>query len=135
MRILILDDNELRLGLFTDVFGTHQNIMVKEAQSAIAFLQSHAPFDLVMLDHDLGGEIYVDSDREDCGMEVVRWMEIHKPIARRVVVHSWNIPAAEIMANRLTAAGYTVLRAPFTKANIQSLRRIHERENPVQRRS
>ena len=31
-------------------------------------------WDEVHLDHDLGGEIYVDSSRPDCGMEVVRWL-------------------------------------------------------------
>lgn len=70
----------------------------------------------VHLDHDLGGEHYVDSDRVDCGMEVVRWLtgEPRPHLARaRFTVHSHNMVAAYEMVFRLRAAGFRVAARPF----------------------
>jgi hypothetical protein len=67
----------------------------------------------VFLDHDLGGEIYVDSNREDCGMEVVRWIVANKPRIEEIVVHTHNTPAGEAMVDSLSSAGYKVCYCPF----------------------
>ena len=72
--------------------------------------------DIVALDHDLGGEQFVHTAREDCGMEVVRWLE-KQDVAlyshARFVIHTWNIPAGIKMTQRLQAKGYRVIRHPF----------------------
>ena len=69
---------------------------------------------MIFLDHDLGGEVYVDSDIENCGMEVVRWFEEVRPDFKgMIIIHSWNAPAAYDMEARLSRAGYTVRRTPF----------------------
>ena len=72
--------------------------------------------DIVSLDHDLGGEMYVHSGRDDSGMEVIRWLE-RQPSSNykhvRFVIHSWNIPAGRRMAARLMSAGYNVIQVPF----------------------
>ena len=55
------------------------------------------PWDEVHLDHDLGGEVYVDVGRDDCGMEVVRWLarEPRRHLRKaRFTVHSHNMAAA-----------------------------------------
>lgn len=86
---------------------------------AIAAMKGEA-FDMVFLDHDLGGEVFVDSSREDCGMEVVRFMEEHKPSAGRVVVHTMNPAAGQQMEQALVAAGYWTRRAAFGSERFQS---------------
>ncbi len=73
-------------------------------------------WDEVHLDHDLGGEQFVDVNRVDCGMEVVRWLvrEPRKHLRRsKFTVHSHNIAAAFEMVMTLQAVGYQVDARPF----------------------
>lgn len=70
----------------------------------------------VYLDHDLGGETFVYSGRDDCGMEVVRWLEKQDILSYAectFICHSWNIPAGDQMAGRLMKKGFKVKRTPF----------------------
>lgn len=111
MNILFLDDNEARTNLFRRWIpgGSHTTT----AAGMIALLSNTEVTDLAFLDHDLGGEVFVDSGREDCGMEVVRWVVQNKPSVRQFVVHTLNPSAGEEMARRLSEAGYTVDQVPF----------------------
>ena len=64
---------------------------------------------MIYLDHDLGGNKLPDSDREDCGMVVVRHIIEHRPehlLPARFVVHSANQHRARIMTDDLRRAGY-----------------------------
>ena len=87
------------------------------------------PILMVFLDHDLGGEVYVDSSREDCGMEVVRWIERNQPKVGQFVVHSYNIPAAKEMEQRLRAIGYDVVRILFGQLPYDQICRAWENFN------
>jgi len=74
----------------------------------------------VSLDHDLNGETYVHSGREDCGSEIVRWLEKHdaKLYAHvKFIVHSHNEHSGPRMVERLRAAGYTSYYSPFGEGN------------------
>ncbi len=74
------------------------------------------PWDEVHLDHDLGGESFVDHERDDCGMAIVRWL-CQEPrghlLGTRFTVHSHNENAACIMALHLQVMGYRVEVRPF----------------------
>ena len=71
-------------------------------------------WDWIFLDHDLGGEVFVDSDRKDTGMEVVRHLVKNKPAKMpQIVVHSLNAEARQKMALDLIVAGYEVTPLPF----------------------
>jgi hypothetical protein len=69
--------------------------------------------DALFLDHDLGGEVYVDSSRKDCGMEVVRFIVENKPKVSQIIVHTLNQNAGINMTNQLRNAGYEVKYIPF----------------------
>ena len=104
--ILFLDDCPGRTRRIKErVPGVH---CVETADEAIWKLSADGPWDIVFLDHDLGGEVYCDSDREDTGMEVVRWIVKNKPKIGQIVVHTHFESAADIMARKLSVAGYTV---------------------------
>jgi hypothetical protein len=118
--ILFLDDDPARAAL------AHQRMPERYRQNtfwaqtteeAIYILRDYASRLMsAHLDHDLGGEQFVHSSREDCGMEVVRWLERQDPKLYDgcvFVIHTWNIPAGIKMAERLQAAGYKVHRRPF----------------------
>ncbi len=67
----------------------------------------------------LGGQHFVNTAREDCGMEIVRWLEsrataeLQKLLTCKFTVHSWNIPAGREMTERLTKLGLKATQTPF----------------------
>ena len=70
-------------------------------------------FDLLWSDvyasscHDLGGEIFVDSNRPDTGAELARWVAGSKyDNSVSIVIHSMNPDGQIAMYNELTNAGY-----------------------------
>ncbi len=111
-RILFLDDDPDRARAF---LGRHpQAVWVQTAADCIARLA--ASWDQVHLDHDLGGEIFVDSSRGDCGMEVVRWLcsPPQEPLPYTwFFVHSHNAEAADLMVRNLLQYGYQAVYRPF----------------------
>lgn len=122
MKVLFLDDNKNRRAIFERTFS--QGITVETAKTAKECIDKiYHGWDVVFLDHDLGGEEYVDSSVKNCGMEVVRHLEeisaftepmVPLPEIDKIIVHSLNDPAAENMAERLSRLGYNVERIPFT---------------------
>jgi CheY-like chemotaxis protein len=112
--VLFLDDSENRIGYAVVIFQTlgYEFTIVKTAEQAIKKL-FEKDWDVVMLDHDLGGEVYVDSGREDCGMEVVRWIRNNHPNVRKFIIHSWNVPAGSTMTYALRNCGYVAVYCPF----------------------
>lgn len=111
MNILFLDDCPRRTKKFRSrwPFAT----IVHTSDDAISQLASDTVWDYVFLDHDLGGEVYVNSSREDCGMAVVRWIIEHKPQASTIIVHSLNAPAREHMVGDLKNAGFVAHSVPY----------------------
>jgi len=117
LHVLFLDDDAGRTHRFLHRVPTA--ITVETAEACIERLRagtgdpSRPTWDAIFLDHDLGGEIYVQSERTDTGMEVVRWMEAHLPPIQKVIVHTHNDSAGVEMERRLAAVGYHVGYHPF----------------------
>lgn len=111
-RVLFLDDDVYRAEIFLALCP--EAVWVETARACIDRLAES--WDEVHLDHDLGGERYVDTTREDCGMEVVRWLcsqpRPHLDDAR-FFVHSHHLAAASIMVRCLLQANYTAEYRPF----------------------
>lgn len=111
-RILFLDDDPARAAAF---LNQHPDASwVETVDDCIAALRE--PWDEVHLDHDLSGEHFVDHDRDDCGMEVVRWLcdEPHPHLdATSFVIHTHNPNAALAMVFQLQSMGYRVQERPF----------------------
>lgn len=114
-RVLILDDDpdENRLHLFRRCFvilGERKGMKfdithVLTAKDCIDKLSES--WDMIFLDHDLGGQTYVDTDSEDCGMRVAEWIENNPNCligTAAVFVHSLNVPAGQGMYQRLMKA-------------------------------
>lgn len=84
---------------------------------AIKVLQDYRDrIDWFYLEYALEGEDFVHPSREDCGMQVVRWLEKQdstKYSSCRIIVHTWNMRAGDKMATRLAVAGYRVEHIPF----------------------
>jgi hypothetical protein len=120
MRILFLDDAQIRHEVFARAHGGDEVVHVFTAAAAIRALDEGARFSLASLDHDLEEEHYRElsaGTREapavgdppfdpGSGMDVVRHIVEMPPERRplRAVVHSHNPIGAE-MVRLLEAAG------------------------------
>jgi len=107
MKILILEDDHNRIATFRDKLGErHELTIVETAEDAISKLKSDI-FDVIFLDHDLGGEVYVSTEDKNTGSEVARWMSQAKLNQPYVIIHSLNTPAAASMAVTLKGIDIT----------------------------
>jgi len=122
LKIIFLDDDEQRAQKAQEQLSKllSNNVIfnivwTKTAQDTILVIQDELyGASVLSLDHDLGNEVFVDSDRPDCGYEVVRWLiENPQPQIKLIFVHSWNIPAAKRMTEDLGEAGYYTIMKPF----------------------
>jgi CheY-like chemotaxis protein len=113
-RVLFLDDDRRRIAAFRELTRDDRIdlTVVETADECIAQLKT-GRFDLVFLDHDLGGEIYCDSSREDCGMEVVRWLARNRAEHGAFIVHTHNEIAGAAMYFELKGMGHDVEHAMF----------------------
>lgn len=113
--ILFLDDDKYRTKRFKSVIPSA--FTAETADQMVALLSKITdaePAESVFLDHDLGGEVYVDSSLPNTGMEVVRWIVANKPAINQIIVHSLNHSAASRMVSHLKEQGYNVEAIPFT---------------------
>lgn len=122
--ILFLDDDPARAALAYQRFkptDRERVIWCQTAEEAICTLRDYKDkLTAVMLDHDLGGEHYVHTAREDCGMEVVRYLE---KLAKKnelgglknahYRIHTWNVDSGNVMYRRLKGIGLKVEYLPF----------------------
>ena len=110
MNILFLDDDETRHREFcaeVEKRGINSHLPYRSytVQLAKENLDRWSPFDLVFLDHDLDGHVYVQ-ETEGTGVEVCQYIAA-MPVElrpKRVVVHSWNIDGALRMIRILSQA-------------------------------
>lgn len=115
-RILVLEDNEYRIKWFRHHFANETITIMEAASDAIGCLQSNE-YDLIFLDHDLGGEAFVNEAHKNTGSEVARFLAASKAnINASYVIHSLNSAGADYMFNALINAGYQfVFKTPFTR--------------------
>lgn len=118
--LLFLDDNDYRKQRARQIWPACT--VVDNVPDCIKALELRE-WVTVSLDHDLNQEEYVNSNRTDCGMEVVRYIVSHRPSITECIVHSHNEPAAIRMAVALTSAGYNVYRKRFGEGDLWTPKR------------
>jgi CheY-like chemotaxis protein len=120
LHILILEDDPERIQIFRrKIRGVNFQIDYAETAEEAIRLWEARNYDVVFLDHDLGGECYVDTSHKNTGSEVVRWAITRQqtfPLDQPyIIIHSLNTPAAQDMEDRLKRDGFeNVHRIPFT---------------------
>lgn len=118
MRVFILEDDferNLSFGQALRVLkGSGHDVTIKtNVKEAIRVFQP--PYDLILLDHDLGGEQMVDSRNINTGAEFCRWLVLtHPDLDSRIIVHSYNPDGAKYMMETLRElGGVNAIRTPF----------------------
>ena len=125
MNILILEDNPERIKIFQKNL-MDETIVVEHTEYACVAncLLEDKKWDVLFLDHDLGGEAYVSTDNENTGSGVARYLANHpdrKPPL--IIIHSMNANGAVNIKSLLRDA--VVL--PFANVRITS----DQLKNPV----
>lgn len=118
-KVLILEDNDERIARFKDNLFGLDILVVKEAAQAIIHL-THEKWDVLFLDHDLGGEIHVSTENANTGSEVARWLEKNtdkKP--RVIIIHSLNAPGQRHIKHLVPEA--VIMPFAWTKITYQNL--------------
>ena len=93
MNILILEDNEERHKVFRrnmDISGV--NVVIFEHVNDCIKALNDKEWDMLFLDHDLGGEVFVESDgKVQTGWHVAKWLN-ENPDRQppRIFLHSLN---------------------------------------------
>ena len=118
-RVLILEDSEQRIKLFKEFLGGKCRLHIyKTAWSAITNIQN-LKYDLILLDHDLGGRVYVTEDSENgTGYDVAKAIPNTINKTTLVVVHSFNPTGVHNILNVLPNAKYI----PFGEQLFKSIK-------------
>lgn len=116
-RIFILEDDPARITAFKFAIDGKAEVTVAQwVHGQYGAIESYKPpYDLLLLDHDLGGQTFVDSSEENTGAGFVRWLgkapETDRP---DIIIHSWNPDGGRAMARELVQNGWTnVVRFAF----------------------
>jgi len=116
MNVLILEDDKNRNVLFRrNLIGLY--IEIRDDVKELKTLLLSKKWDVLFLDHDLGGEVFASSDREDTGAEIARFLKDnpeHKP--ELIIIHSLNNSGAMYMKHLLPESVYI----PFAWQSIDS---------------
>lgn len=110
MNVLILDDDTRRHRVLEkyargELGDDIQVTIVETADEAIAALSTGDVWEFLMLDHDLGGRVYVDSDDPNTGFQVAKYIRENKVSFQRCIIHTLNDEAAHNMASALEGLG------------------------------
>jgi CheY-like chemotaxis protein len=110
-RILVLEDNLDRVRAFRQRC-LERGIVMDYAATAAGCIEQLLTLrhDALFLDHDLGDEVFVDSDSPNCGAEVARWLSCRPEQQPSIIVlHSLNEPGRARMRAYLPNA----IEVPF----------------------
>lgn len=93
MKILVLEDNLQRIIKFKRGLIGH-NVDYSETALLAKKLVMHNKYDLIFLDHDLGGEYCVNSDNRNTGYQVAKQIKDSQNKDTDVIIHSCNYVGA-----------------------------------------
>lgn len=122
-RIFVLEDDPERIASLAIAFdkGGHTVHWAHTIERADTF---QPPYDLILLDHDLGGRAL--TQHEDNGLNFVRAIKDRINLDAVIIIHSWNIDAGKSMLKELAnfpeamcalyrSPEFNILIAPWTE--------------------
>jgi len=123
-KVFLLEDDPKRIKWFKATF-----INVDHADNPIdglKMLEENSDYGMIFLDHDLGGEQYVDSADPTTGMQLAKWMaEKSLHLDTPIIIHSLNYGGAVNMESVLKS------HKDVKRINYATLKKIVESENGV----
>jgi CheY-like chemotaxis protein len=113
---LILEDNPARYSylieqLFSITFPyMNKLIVVTTAKDAMDELERLKEFNVIMLDHDLDGQVYVKPENPNTGYQVAKFIREHKIKFDLCIVHTLNEYAVPKMLEVLKDSGKVIYK-------------------------
>lgn len=124
MRVFILEDDQVRhIGFMGALIGHEVTLCDSVLKAKEAF---KPPYDVILLDHDLGGQQMVDSTEDNTGYQFCVFLTEHNNWSLDIsiaVVHSYNPEGAMKMCAMLKDDGYKVIRTPYGPKLLQWLQK------------
>lgn len=130
MKIFILEDDPNRIEAFKGVIGDKHQLTVAKWLSGVDGADEvfNPPYDLMLLDHDLGGLVYLESEGiYETGFKFVKSLGQYNPEKHgepKVIIHSWNPDGAKAMGNLLYKNGWRAVLTPFSSDLLKWLRQL-----------
>ena len=122
MKILILEDSPERIIKFKELFKNQELYIFGNAH--LAFCEClYTEFNIMLLDHDLDGRIWVDSDEENTGFAFIKFLVAALPRIQTkalIYIHSMNPIGANKMLNLLKDDGRDGIWIPFPQLKINN---------------
>jgi hypothetical protein len=110
LRIFILDDVVQRqLALkdwVTENYNPDEILIADSFDSAKEILDKIKEYDIILLDHDLGQQVFVNSDDYNTGYQVAKYIISQGIKYNQVIVHSMNYAGAQRMVAILPNSKY-----------------------------
>jgi hypothetical protein len=114
IRVFVLEDDPIRIKVFKENFEKFAKFTFStNIYDAMKDFDLNNKYDLILLDHDLGGETFVDSEFYNTGAQFCRYLIKKKIELPQIIIHSHNPVGAEIMEEYLIEKGYNASRVPF----------------------
>lgn len=110
MKILVLEDSEKRIKWFREKFGNEELFIATNVEIAKRNFEWFQPFDMIFLDHDLDGRVYVESNEKNTGYQFAKYLAEKGVDSERVILHTMNQVGAGNMKSALPNSIYI----PFT---------------------
>jgi len=113
MKILLLEDSSNRIEKFKELFKNQELFICSDIQTAKETCLCNR-IALFLLDHDLDGRMWQDSNEENTGYQFVKWI-IDNEIGKESLfyIHSMNVIGANRMLNLLKDNNYDGIWQPF----------------------
>ncbi len=127
LRFFVLEDHPYRVEAFKAVLHGHDVTYAIDVREGIDTFVP--PYDVILLDHDLGGEELVNSEEPNTGYQFAKWLVEHQSRLKGsacVIVHSWNGPGADDIAWLLMGDGWTVMKKIYGAALLRLLQQIQK---------
>ena len=102
-KIFILEDDITRIDWFRKEFANHQLFIAMDADGGKQAVHCEK-YDLMFLDHDLGGKVFVNSEDSNTGFQVAKEILKSRNAGTPVVIHSWNPIGTKNIASLLHGA-------------------------------
>lgn len=118
IRILVVEDDPTRLEWFQKEFNGQDLTLATTAAAGVKYVNDEE-FDVIFLDHDLGGRVFVDSEDDNTGCAVAKHIKASINAKTPVLIHSWNPAGARNIQTVLKHAVYI----PFGRFNKTILKR------------
>jgi hypothetical protein len=103
-KIFILEDSQARINIFKKKLKKDDVYYFDNVIEAIEGFSLLGPFDILFLDHDLDGKIFVNSEDENTGYQFAKYISKEEELKSQIIIHSMNPAGARNIKNILPQA-------------------------------